>query len=455
MQRFELNLEKGAHIHFIGIGGISMSGLAMLMIDRGYTVTGSDRGESHIIKHLQKKGAKVFIGHDGANVDGAELVVHTAAVHDDNPEMIRARELGICVIDRAEFLGAVMKQYKNAVGVSGTHGKTTTTGMLTYALLENDTDPTVSIGGELDVIDGNFRIGASDYFLTEACEYTNSFLKFYPRVDLITNIEEDHLDFFSGIEEIRESFRNFACLAKDGFVIANGEDENVRIALDSIENKLTYGLNPGNDFYAGSIKYENGYPVFDVLYKDEPVCSIALNVPGEHNILNALATVAVCVVMGLDPKKAALGIGKFCGTKRRFEKKGMCKEAVVIDDYAHHPTEIKATIKAASAVSHNRICCIFQPHTYTRTKTLWNDFVNSFYGVDKLILTDIYAARELPDGETTSEKLAEAIKETGMDVVYIEKFEDIAEYVKSYAEKGDIIFTMGAGTVTDISKYLI
>ena len=456
MHRFDFDHDKCSNIHFIGIGGISMSGLAQLMITRGYKVTGSDRCESHITKKLEAMGATVYCGHDGKNIEGADLVVHTAAVHDDNPEIIAAKANNIRLIDRAEFLGAVMKQFSNAVGVSGTHGKTTTTGMLAYAMLEADAEPTVSIGGELDIIDGNFKVGSEDVFITEACEYTNSFLKFYPTVALITNIEEDHLDFFSGIEEIRESFRNFALLAcEKGYVIANGEDENVEIALSGVKNVLTYGLEKNDDYYADNIVYKAGYPEFDVMHEGKVIAHIILNVPGEHNILNAVGTIAVCDVLKLDIEKAAEGVSKFHGTKRRFEKKGMCGGAVVIDDYAHHPTEIKATLKAANDMPHNRICCIFQPHTYTRTKTLWESFLTSFDGVDKLILTDIYAAREKFDGVTTSEKLAGAIKEQGIDAEYADSFESAAKMVKEYVSEGDIVFTMGAGTITDMSDYLI
>jgi len=457
MHRFDFEVDKCTHIHFIGIGGISMSGLAQLMIERGFTVTGSDRGESHITKKLENMGAKIYYSHEKENITGADLVVHTAAVHDDNPEMIASKEQGIRLIDRAEFLGAVMKQYPHAIGVSGTHGKTTTTGMLAYGLISAGVDPTVSIGGELDIIGGNFKTGTDGYFVTEACEYTNSFLKFYPTVALITNIEEDHLDFFSGIDQIRESFRSFALLSAEagGVVIANGEDEDVIIALSGIKNVFTYGLGVGNDYYASNIRYKAGYPEFDVMYKDEVLCHITLSVPGEHNILNSVSTIAVCHSLGLDTAKAAEGVSKFHGTKRRFEKKGMLGGAVVIDDYAHHPTEIRATLTAASQMPHERIICIFQPHTYSRTRTLWDDFVTAFDGVDKLILTDIYAARELPDGVTTSEKLAEAIAEHGVDVKFIKEFSDIADYVKEYAKDNDIVFTMGAGTVTELSKYLL
>lgn len=457
MERFSLSdIEKGAHIHFIGIGGISMSGLAQIALKDGYEVSGSDRSESEITKKLEKLGAKVYIGHNADNVRGASLAVHTAAVKGDNPEMQYAKERGIRLIDRAEFLGAVMKNYHFAVGVSGTHGKTTTTSLLAHALVYAGLDPTISVGGELDLIGGNIRCGNSGYFVTEACEYTNSFLKFYPTVALITNIEEDHLDFFSGIEEIRESFRKFAELTKGvGTVVAMGDDENIRLALDGAElDIITYGMSDKNDYYPNNIEYHAGYPSFDVYKNGEKQCRVSLKVPGEHNILNTLAAIAVCSLAGVNPETAAKGAEEFKGTHRRFEKKGFCGGAVVIDDYAHHPTEIKATLKAASSFPHNRIWCIFQPHTYSRTRTLWDEFVNAFNDADKLIITHIYAAREAFDGVTKPEKLAEDIRKTGVEVMYTEEFSDIAEFVKANAAEGDIIFTMGAGDVTDIGKML-
>ena len=455
MDRFTLNdIKSGAHIHFIGIGGISMSGLAQIALQMGYKVTGSDRAKSHITDKLEALGAVIYEGHASQNVDDADLCVHTAAVKMDNPEMAQAVSKGIRLIDRAEFLGALMKNYTHAVGVSGTHGKTTTTSMLAHALINAELDPTISVGGELDIIDGNIRTGGSDFFVTEACEYTNSFLKFYPTVALITNIEEDHLDFFSGIEEIRESFRNFAELtAGKGDVVALGSDENIKIALDGADLRITtYGMTDEFDYYPKNIVYKAGYPAFDVYKNGEFVCHLELNVPGEHNILNSLATVAVCAIMGADTEKSARGIETFKGTHRRFERKGTVNGAIVLDDYAHHPTEIRATLKAAKDFEHNRVICIFQPHTYSRTRTLWDDFVNAFDDADELILTSIYAARELPDGVTTSEKLTEAIKEKGINASYIEDFSEIAEYIKKTASDGDIIFTMGAGNVTDIGK---
>lgn len=458
MDRFDTKeLKTGAHIHFIGIGGISMSGLAHIAIRDGYRVSGSDRARSEITDRLESEGAAIYEGHAAENIDGAELVVHTAAVHMDNPEMAEAAKRGIRLIDRAEFLGAIMKNYRQAVGVAGTHGKTTTTSMLAHALIYADTDPTISVGGELDLIGGNIRCGGSDLFVTEACEYTNSFLKFYPTIALITNIEEDHLDFFTGIEMIRESFRSFAALTRGkGAVVAYGEDENIRLALDNTDlNVITYGMKATNDYHAENIVYSAGYPSFDIYHCDNMLCRISLNVPGDHNILNTLATIAVCELLGVDAEIAARGIETFKGTHRRFEKKGFVNGAIVLDDYAHHPTEIRATLKAAKAFPHSRIRTIFQPHTYSRTRTLWDEFVNAFGDTDELILTHIYAAREVYDGVTDPDKLAAEIAARGVDAKYIDSFSDIVRYIKETAKEGEIIFTMGAGDVTNIGTKLV
>ena len=457
MQSFEINnLSKNSHIHFIGIGGISMSGLAHIAISDGYKVSGSDRTKTSITDKLEAEGAIIYEGHNKDNINGADLVVYTAAVKMDNPEMKAAVDNNIRLIDRAEFLGALMKGYKNAVGVAGTHGKTTTTSMLAHALIYADTDPTISVGGELDLIDGNIRCGNSDMFVTEACEYTNSFLKFFPTIALITNIEEDHLDFFTGIEMIRESFRAYAELTLGvGSVVAYGEDDNIKLALkDSDLDIITYGFGEENDYYAKNVEYTAGYPSFDVYSNGKFVTHVSLNVTGEHNILNALATIAVCCLLGIDADIASKGIETFRGTHRRFEKKGVINGATIIDDYAHHPTEIKATLKAAKSFEPKRILCIFQPHTYSRTRTLWNDFLTAFDDADELILTHIYAAREVYDGKTDPDRLANEIYERGIDAKYMDDFKDIENYIKETAEPGDIIFTMGAGDVTEISNNL-
>lgn len=457
MPEFDLKqLNKNSHIHFIGIGGISMSGLAQIMLQKGYAVSGSDRSESHITKKLEDMGAKIYYGHNAANIAGADVIVHTAAVHADNPEMQAAAEGGVLTLTRAEFLGAIMKHYKHAAGIAGTHGKTTTTSMLAHALIAAKTDPTISVGGELDIIGGNIRTGKSEYFVTEACEYTNSFLHFYPTVSVITNIDADHLDFFSGIDEIIESFRKFALLTKGkGCVVALGSDKNVQKALKGTDLDIKYyGIGSEYEYHAENITYKAGFPSFEVWHNSDKLCSVSLKVPGEHNILNALATVAVCDLWQLDIADVKKGIESFSGAHRRFEKKGEYNGATIMDDYAHHPTEIRATLKAAQAFPHNRLWCIFQPHTYSRTRSLWNEFCQSFDNVDELIITHIYAAREKPDGVTKPENLAKDIANRGIKVRYVDDFEEIEQILRTELKNNDLVFTMGAGNVVDIADNL-
>lgn len=454
MNTFNISsLKPSSHIHFIGIGGISMSGLAQIMLKKGFAVSGSDRTKSNITDKLEALGAKIFYEHSEKNITGADVIVYTAAVHNDNPEFAAAKKSGAILLSRAEFLGAIMKLYKNALGVSGTHGKTTTTGMLAYALLAAHFDPTVSIGGELDIIGGNIKTGLSQYFVTEACEYTNSFLEFFPTVAVITNIDEDHLDFFSGISEIIESFRKFALLTKDkGFVVACGSDENVKKALynTGLDIKF-YGIGNEYEYSARNIDFESGYPIFEVWHNNEFLLKLHLRVPGKHNILNALAVIAVCDNWGADLALVKSGIESFHGACRRFEKKGELNGALVIDDYAHHPTEIQATLNAAKPFVKNRLWCVFQPHTYSRTKKLWDEFCMSFDLVDELIITHIYAAREKFDGVTRPERLAEDIKKRGVKVRFIDDFRDIENLLKTELKAGDTLITMGAGNVVDIA----
>ncbi len=458
MSYFDFNaINKNAHIHFIGIGGISMSGLARILLNNGYEISGSDRSGSHITDSLESMGIKVYIGNKEENIEGADLFVYTAAMSEDNPEMKAARESGKPMITRAECLGSVMKKYRANVCVAGTHGKTTTTSILSHAFIGCGMDPTISIGGELDLIGGNIRVGGNDLFLTEACEYTNSFLEFFPSVAVITNIEADHLDFFKDIDEIIESFGKFAALTGDnGCVVAYGEDENIKKALDLKNLRvITYGLSDKCDYYADNIKFSEGLPSFDIIGSGEKICSVSLNVPGTHNILNTLASVAVCRHLGADTEKAVRGIEGFRGTHRRFEKKGEFNGAVIIDDYAHHPTEIAATLKAADRFDKNKLWCVFQPHTYSRTRLLWDDFVKCFDNVDELIITHIYAAREEFDGVTRADKLAEEIKKRGVKARYIESFDDIAQVLREELSAGDMLFTMGAGDVVEIGNKLI
>lgn len=449
-------LTKNDVIHFIGIGGISMSGLAEIMHMRGIRVCGSDRSKSHITEHLRAMGIEVFIGQRAENLHNATLAVYTAAAKDDNPEIIEAKRLGIPLYSRAEFLGAIMKHYHTAIGVAGTHGKTTTTAILSHAVLKAGIDATISIGGELDLIGGNVRAGSGDFFITEACEYTNSFLHFFPSIAVITNIEEDHLDFFKDLDDIKASFRRFAELTRGkGCTIACGDDKNVRDALAGADIDLhLYGLSPENEYRACNIRENGGFPEFDVCKGDSLLTHIRLRVPGEHNIKNAAAAVAVCDICGLDIAACTAGIEQFRGTHRRFERRGTVNGAQIIDDYAHHPTEIRATVNAALQLPHSKLWCVFQPHTYSRTRTLWNEFTEAFDGVDELILTHIYPAREVFDGVTRCEDLAEDIKKRGVNVRYIDSFDEIEDYLRKNLADGDIAFTMGAGDVVEIADRL-
>ncbi len=454
-----LSSKQIKRVHLTGIGGISMSGLAEILTDLGYTVTGSDMKPSSIIQKLDRMGIKTIIGHDAENVAGADLLVYTAAVKADNPELLAAVKAGIPCIDRATLLGEIMKKYPRSIAVSGTHGKTTTTSMISMIMLEEGLDPTIHIGGELCAIGGTTRIGRSDFFIAEACEYTGSFLKFHPRLEVILNIEFDHADYFRDIEDVRNTFREFASLVpEDGCIVVNADDHNAMDVISDIHcNKVTYGLKSTDcTWSAKDITFdEMGFASYILLYHGEQVMEIRLKVPGLHNVSNSLAAIAACCFMGCSPAAAAKAFQKFAGTCRRFEIKGVSEGITVIDDYAHHPSEIAATLKAAVNFSHARIWCVFQPHTYSRTKSLMNDFVKSFDDADILILTDIYAAREADNGEVSSALLADRITRTGKTVMYIKDFENIAEYLDKNAQPGDIIITMGAGDIYKVGELFL
>ncbi|HHV97118.1 MAG TPA: UDP-N-acetylmuramate--L-alanine ligase [Clostridiaceae bacterium] len=454
-----LNSKNIKKIHFIGIGGISMSGLAEILFDLGYIVSGSDENKSSITDKLQSKGIDVFIGHNPQNIKNPDLVVYTAAVKDDNPELEKARALGIKTIDRATLLGEIMKKYPYSIGVSGTHGKTTTTSMISLIMLEAGLDPTIHIGGELDYICGTTKTGNSDYFVTEACEYKDSFLKFYPYIAVILNIDLDHVDYFKDIEQIMDSFVNYASHVKEGgCVIACGDDGNVLSILDRISAPvIIYGLNNKNcTWSAKDISFDaSGYSSFTVLKDGREMETIKLYVPGIHNVYNSLAAIATCYRLGCSMAAIKKGLNKFTGTHRRFEEKGIFKGVKIIDDYAHHPSEIKATLKAAKSRGFSKIWCIFQPHTYTRTKSFLKDFASSFNDADTVIVTDIYAAREKDTGEIHSRILAEEINCVSGNAIYMSDFQSIANYIKDNVSTGDVVITMGAGDVYKVGDILL
>lgn len=451
---FDFLKDMHKKVHFIGIGGISMSGLAEILLKNGYRASGSDMKNSSIIEKLIKKGAEVHIGHSGDNIQDVDLVVYTAAIHPDNDEYIRAQELNIPMMDRAEFLGKIMLGHKYSIAVSGTHGKTTTTSMVSHIILEEDVDPTILVGGELDVINGNVLAGSGDYFITEACEYKGSFLKFYPYIGIILNIDADHLDYYKDLNHIKETFHKFiGIIPEDGYAVVNADDADVLdVVKDAKCNVMTFGINNG-EYRAKNIKYNSvGCGSFDVYRNEEMLFSVELNVPGEHNVLNSLSSICSGVALNLSKEAIVNGLFNFKGTHRRFEFKGSNNGVKVIDDYAHHPTEILATLKAAKNYPHNRTIVVFQPHTYTRTITLFNDFVQCFDSVDELILADIYAAREKDTGVVSSLKLGDAIRARGINTKNLHSFEAIVEYLQETLKEGDLLLTVGAGDVNKIGE---
>ncbi|WP_418223070.1 UDP-N-acetylmuramate--L-alanine ligase [Clostridium isatidis] len=454
---FNLNIDRNKKVHFIGIGGISMSGLAAILLRKGFKVSGSDAKESKITDKLKANGAEIYIGHKRENLKNVDLVVYTAAIPSDNPEIIEAKEKNIELMNRAEFLGYIMKGHKFNVAVSGTHGKTTCTSMLSHVTLKNNLDPTILVGGELDIIGGNFRIGDSEYFITEACEYKESFLKFFPYVGIILNIDADHLDYYRDLNHIKEAFTKFVNLIpKDGYLVAYSEDKNVKDVIEKANcNVITYGINEG-DVIAKNISFNNkGQATFTVSKDNKDLFEVTLQTTGKHNILNALATVCVSLIFGIPAEAIVNGLAECKGAHKRFEYKGEFNGATIIDDYAHHPVEIKATLETAKLLPTNKIYAVFQPHTYTRTKTLFEEFTRCFDNVDELILMDVYAAREKNTGLVSSEELGEAIRKTGVNCINVHSHEEAANYLKNKASKNDLILTIGAGDVVKVADIIL
>ena len=456
---YQVNFNKPVNIHFIGIGGISMSGLAEILLDRGFKISGSDKNKSALTAHLENKGALIFYGQKAENIPAdCDVVVYTAAIHPDNPELEAATKRGLPLLTRAELLGELMNNYKYSIAVSGTHGKTTTTSMLSHVLLAAADDPTITVGGILPAINGNIRVGASEYFLTEACEYTNSFLSLRPYVGIILNVEKDHLDFFKNIENIRKSFKKFAGLVSpDGALVINADIDHADEIYDGLDCRIyTYSIKNSADYTATDITYDKyAHPSFTILYKGEDIGRFSLNVPGEHNILNALACVAASRVFGIDSEHIASGLSSFTGTDRRFQIKGDINGATLIDDYAHHPTEIKATLTAAKNYPHKRIICVFQPHTYSRTVAFLDEFADALSMADEVILADIYSAREQNTFGVSSGDIASRIRALGTPSEFIPTFEEIEKIILPKLEAGDLFITMGAGDVYKIGDRLL
>lgn len=447
-------LRPGARAHLMGIGGVSMEPLAEVLHGAGIAVSGSDMRRSEATDQLQKLGIPVAIGHAAENVAGAELVIRTAAVHDDNPEIVAARAAGIPVFERAQAWGAIMRDYKNALCISGTHGKTTTTSMCTHIALAAGLDPTVMIGGSLPILSDQrpkgYRVGKGDTIILESCEYCNSFLSFFPTVAVILNIEEDHLDFFKDLADIQRSFRKFAELTLPrGSVVLNADDPGARGIAAGLD-PFTFGLEPGAECTAANLTWEKGLPRFDIVVHGEVYAHVKLRVFGRHNVSNALAAAAAAYVLGLPGEAVKEGLESFGGAGRRFEKLGVCRGADIYDDYAHHPGEITALLNGVKPLGYERVICAFQPHTYTRTKALFDEFVEALKLADVAVLTDIYAARETDTLGVSSAQLAQAVP----GALYYPGLDDLEQGLRELARPGDLILLVGAGDIYSVGKRL-
>ena len=456
---YTIDFERPIHIHFIGIGGISMSGLAEVLHDRGFPITGSDVHPSPVTARLESLGIKVSYPQSAANItDDVDLVVYTAAIHEDNPEWQEVIRRELPMLSRADLLGQIMTNYRTAIAVAGSHGKTTTTGMTAHVLLSGGLDPTISIGGMLPSIGGNIRVGRSDTFITEACEYTNSFLSFFPTIAMILNVDAAHLDFFKDIDDVAASFHRFAALVPDdgALIIWKDTDKYDVVVRDLTCPILTYSLEGDADYTAEQITYDDkGCALFTLMERGTPLGTVHLSVPGRHNILNALASAAAGIACGLDAAQIIEGLTSFAGTGRRFEYKGTLGEITIIDDYAHHPAEIEATLAAARVLPHKELYVAFQPHTYTRTKALLSDFADVLAKADHVLLADIYAAREKNEVGISSKDLADAICEKGGDALYLPTFGEIVDHLLSHCDGNDLIMTVGAGDIFEVGEALL
>ncbi len=434
-------LKPGCHAHLVGIGGVSMRPLGLVLRAQGMIISGSDMNSSVSTDELIAKGIRVYIGHSADNIAGADCLIRTAAAHNDNPEIAAARAAGIPVFERAEAWGVIMQSYKNAICVSGTHGKTTTTSMITQIFMEAQKDPTVMIGGTLPIMKASHRIGSGDTIILESCEYCNSFLNFFPTTAIILNIEADHLDFFKDLADIQASFRKFAQLTPEtGMIIANGDDPNVSAALAGM-NYLTFGFSRNNNVYGEN--YSDDWTAFDVICGGVKYAHIQLPVYGKHNTMNALAACACAYYAGISGSITEKALRGFTGAGRRMEFKGSYNGADLYDDYAHHPTELHALLSAAKAMPYSRVICAFQPHTYTRTSALLPEFVKELKAADVTILTEIYAARERNHIGISSKMIADQIE----NALFCPTLQDVTTQIKAMAQPGDLILTVGAGDI--------
>lgn len=442
-------LDSVSSLHFTGIGGIGMSALAEILHYDGYKISGSDTGISKITEHLEELGITFNQGNCPEFVKDCDLLVYTAAVKPDNPELIAAKEKGIPAIERSELLGCVQRKFTESVAVAGTHGKTTVTSMISCVLIAAGIDPTVCAGGIIPAIGSNARVSNGDCFVCEACEYVDSFLKLSPKYAVITNVEHDHIDYFESIQEVINSFAEF--MSQSEYVILNGDDKNALEAISKTGKRpVTFGFAKG-DYHAENITFDGGYPSFDVIEKGALLGRVKLSVPGNFNIMNALAAIAVSRLLGADISSIISGLYDFKGASRRFEYVGTCNGAPVYDDYGHHPDEIRETLTAASMFPNSRCICVFQPHTYTRTEAFKEDMAKSLSLANLVILAPIYAARETNETGISSADIAQLID----DSLYLQSFEEISDFLKSEVRSDDFIIVMGAGNINQLSKMIV
>ena len=444
-------LVPGKHAHLIGIGGVSMRPLGLVLRGMGLTISGSDMNASVSTEELVRNGIPVSIGHRAENIEGADCIIRTAAVHNDNPEIAAARAAGIPVFERAQAWGVIMQEYKNAVCVSGTHGKTTTTSMITQIFLQAGLDPTVMIGGSLPLLGAGHRVGNGDTIVMESCEYCNSFLNFYPTLALVLNVEADHLDFFKDLDDVKASFRKFAGLVPEsGVVIGNGDDENTMSTLASLDRTvLTFGFTKNNNVHPENMT--RGFSSFDIICNGQKYCHVDLKVIGRHNAYNALAAAAAAWTLGVGGSAVSEALSCFTGADRRLQYKGSYNGADIYDDYAHHPGELHMTLEAVKTLGYKRVICAFQPHTYTRTKALFDDFVAELRTVDIAVLAEIYAAREKNTVGVSANDLASLID----GAVFFETLPEVAGFLRETAQPGDLILTVGAGDIYRVADMLV
>ena len=453
------NLKQYKHIHLIGIGGVSMSGIAEVLHNWGFTVTGSDCTKSRVTDRLSSHGIFISIGHNTNLVEKADFVIYSAAIKQDDPELICARTNNIPIVERADFVGFLTRIYDNTIGIAGTHGKTTTTSMVSLCFLEANLDPSIQVGAMLKDIGGNYRVGNSDFFILEACEYVESFLKFSPQSAIVTNIDNDHLDYFKTFDNIKHAFEKYVnLLPKDGFLITNADDPDcLDLRKHTLAQVVTFGLrNDRANFIGRNIVFDkNGFSKFDVYRNSSYFGEFKLSVPGIHYVYNALACIAICSSYGIAKQVIKTALLKFTGANRRFEYIGSYSNMDVYDDYAHHPTEIRATLTAAKNYPHKTLWCAFQPHTYTRTRAFLKDFASALSLADKVILADIYAAREKDPGDISSADLARELEKLGKEVHYLRSFDEIEKFILKNLVNGDLLITMGAGNIVEIGENLL